>query len=211
MKRNISVLIVDDNALLRLGLKDAISGTDDMELAGEAINAFQAVEKYREQQPDVVTLDYRMPECNGVECAKSILAEFPNARIIILSVYEGDEIIWNAVQAGAKGYIPKSGDIETFLESIREVANGGSYFPASIAKKLAARSEQDELTEREFDVLRLLVSGHSNKEMADALNLAEQTVKMHVSKIIKKLGVADRTQAALLAVHRGIVDVKDPP
>ncbi len=202
-----TVLIADDNVFLRLGLKEAISNADDLAVTGESANAAETLEKYRQLKPDVVTLDYRMPGRSGVECAQDLLAEFPDAKIIMFSVYESDEIVWNAFQAGVKGYLPKSCNIEILQDAIRAVAEGSTYFPASIIERIDQRKEQEELTPREYEVLKLIAQGMANKEISDALHMAEATTKMHVSRVMKKLGALDRTQAALLAVQRGIVEL----
>lgn len=205
MSEPISVLVVDDNALLRVGLKDTVGDEPDMMVAGEAANGSEALERYRELQPGVVTMDYRMPNEDGLEATRKILAEFPDARIVFLSVYEGEEDIWNAWQAGVLGYLSKTGAIENVIEAIREVAAGNSYFPATIAGKLEARKEQDSLTPREMEVLKLIVEGCSNKEIMAKLSLSASTVRVHVSNMLEKLGVLDRTQAAVAAVKRGII------
>jgi DNA-binding NarL/FixJ family response regulator len=205
MRRKIRVLIVDDHAMMRLGLAEAIHGERDMTLAGEASNGSQAVDAYRELQPDVVTMDFQMPGMDGAEATAKLRAEFPDARVVVLSVFEGEEDIWRAVQAGAMGYVLKSAEVEDVLEAIRHVIAGDSYFPAVIASKLSARKTRDTLTPRESQVLRHIVAGLSNKEIASALRTSEATVKLHISNTLAKLGVSDRTQAAIVAVQRGIV------
>ena len=198
-------MIVDDHAMMRLGLAEAVNGERDMTLAGEASNGNQAVEAYRDLQPDVVTMDFQMPGMDGAEATAKLRAEFPEARIIVLSVFEGEEDIWRAVQAGAMGHVLKSAEVEDILEAIRHVTAGDTYFPAAVATKLNARKTRDTLTARESQVLRHVVAGLSNKEIASALKTSEATVKLHISNTLSKLGVADRTQAAIVAVQRGIV------
>jgi DNA-binding NarL/FixJ family response regulator len=205
MRRKIRVLIVDDHAMMRLGLAEAINGERDMILAGEASNGRHAIESYRELQPDVVTMDFQMPGMDGAEATTQLRAQFPDARIVVLSVFEGEEDIWRAVQAGAMGYVLKSAEVEDVLEAIRHVVAGDTYFPVSIASKLAARQTRDTLTARESQVLRHIVAGLSNKEIAATLHTSEATVKLHISNTLAKLSVADRTQAAIVAVQRGIV------
>jgi len=205
VKKKISVMVVDDNSLLRLGLTEAINGEEDLAAVGEAENGEQALKLYPKLKPDVVTMDYQMPGDTGVATTRKITAEYPDAKIILLSVFEGEEDIWTAVQAGAKGYLTKTGEIEEVLDAIREVAEGGNYFPAAIAQKLANREQRDTLTAREREVLELIVSGNSNKEIMVNLEISEGTVKLHVSHILEKLGAADRTQAAIMAVRQGIV------
>ena len=209
MSSTIRVMVVDDNSLLRLGVTEAVNGETDLKAVGEAENGAQALEVYRELQPDVVTMDYQMPGGNGIESTREIVAEFPAAKVILLSVFEGEEDIWNAVQAGAKGYLSKTGEIEEVLDAIREVAAGGSYFPAAIARKLALREERDSLTPREMEVLRCIVEGNSNKEIMSRLTISEGTVKLHVSRVLEKLEAADRTQAAIKAIRQGIVHLEE--
>jgi DNA-binding NarL/FixJ family response regulator len=205
MKRNIRVLIVDDHAMMRLGLSEAITGERDMTLVGEAANGPQGIELYEKLRPDVVTMDFQLPGPDGAESTARLRETFPEARVVLLSVFEGEEDIWRAVEAGAMGYVSKSAEIEEVLEAIRNIFAGDTYFPAAIAQKLAARRNRDTLTPRELEVLRLIVAGLSNKEIITALNMSEGTVKLHISNTLAKLHVADRTQAAIAAVQRGIV------
>lgn len=205
MKRKIRVLIVDDHAMMRLGLAEAVTGERDMTLVGEASHGAQALELYRELQPDVVTMDFQMPGADGAESTALLRAEFPEARVVLLSVFEGEENIWRAVQAGASAYVLKSAEVEDVLEAIRHVMEGGTYFPAAVAAKLAERNARDTLTPRELQVLQHIVAGLSNKEIANVVRVSEATVKLHISNTLAKLQVADRTQAAIVAVQRGIV------
>lgn len=205
MDKVLSILIVDDNALLRMGLVEALSGEDDLLLVGEASDGTEALEMYRKLRPDVVIMDYRMPLEDGVTATRKIVSEFPEAKIILLSVFEGEEDIWNAWRAGVRGYLSKSEAALVFLESIRTVAAGGTYFPEGIARKLEVRKEQGSLTPREMDVLRLIVDGQTNKEIMVTLNISASTVKLHVSNMLEKMGVCDRTQAAIMAVKKGII------
>lgn len=205
MKPTIQVLIVDDHAMMRLGLAEAISGERDMALAGEAASGAQAIEIYRQIRPDVVTMDFQMPGTDGAETTALLRAEFPEARVVVLSVFEGEEDIWRAVQAGAAGYVLKSAEVDDVLEAIRHVHAGDTYFPSAIAAKLAARKTRGTLSPRELQVLQRVVAGLSNKEIASALHMSEATVKLHISNTLSKLEVADRTQAAIIAVQRGIV------
>jgi DNA-binding NarL/FixJ family response regulator len=191
--------------MMRLGLAEAINGERDMTLAGEAANGTQAIALYRTLQPDVVTMDFQMPGGDGAESTERLRAEFPEARVVVLSVFEGEEDIWRAVKAGASAYVLKSAEVEDVLEAIRHVFEGDTYFPTAIAAKLAARETRGTLTPRELQVLRHIVAGFSNKEIAAALHMSEATVKLHISNTLSKLQVADRTQAAIVAVQRGIV------
>ena len=158
----------------------------------EAANGAEALALYRRHQPDDVTMDFQLPGADGAECTARLRAGFPDARVVLLSVFEGEEDIWRAVQAGAHGCVPKSAEIAEVLEAIRELAAGRGYFPAAIA----ARCARDTLTPREHQVLCEIVA---------ALHLSEAAVKLHISNTLTKLGVADRTQAAIQAVRRGIV------
>jgi len=205
MKRKIRVLIVDDHAMMRLGLVEAIAGERDLTLVGEAANGPQCLEQYRKHQPDVVTMDFRLPGADGAESTAHLRTEFPDARVVVLSVFEGEEDIWRAVEAGAMGYVSKSAEVEEVLEAIRSVVGGETYFPAPIATKLASRRMRDALTPREHQVLHHIVAGLSNKEIAATLHMSEATVKLHISNTLSKLHVADRTQAAIVAVQRGII------
>lgn len=208
MKRPIRVLIVDDHAMMRLGLAEAIAGERDMTVVGEAANGAQALALYREHRPDVVTMDFQMPGIDGAESTALLRGEFPDARVVVLSVFEGEESIWRAVRAGASAYVLKSAEVEDVLEAIRHVMSGDTYFPPAVAAKLAARETRDELTPRELQVLRHVVAGLSNKEIAAAVRTSEATVKLHISNTLAKLLVADRTQAAIAAVQRGIVQLE---
>lgn len=205
-EKTVKVLVVDDNALLRVGLTETIAIEPGLEPVGAAANAEEALELVRRLKPDVVTMDYQMPGESGVECTKKILAEFPDMKVVLLSVFDSQEDIWQAVQAGVKGYLTKkAGEVEEVLEAIHEVAAGDTYFPASIARKIEARSGQADLTPREMEVLQLLADGCSNKEIVDRLGIALPTVKLHIINLREKLDAADRTQAVVHAFKRGIL------
>ncbi len=202
----IRILVVDDNDLMRRGLTASLSIESDLKVVGDAANAREAIEMYRELKPDVVTMDYQMPGMNGVECTRRLLEEFPDAQVILFSIQDSQEDVWNAVQAGVRGYLTKrTGEAGIVLDAIREVANGGDYYPAAIARKISQRKEQQSLTAREMEVLHLLATGNSNKDIADRLDLTLPTVKFHVLNIRLKLGAADRTQAVVSALERGII------
>lgn len=205
MMSKIRILIVDDHAMVRLGLAQAIERQRDLVLVAEAGNGAQALQLYRQHQPDVVTMDFKLPGPNGIESTSAIRAEFPDARVLLLSIYEGAEDIWRATQAGAIGYVSKSVEIDEVIRAIRCVADGKAYFSAGLAEKLATRHPDDTLTQRELEVLQQIVAGRSNKEIMTALNMSQSTVKHHIERTFAKLGVADRTQATAVAVQRGVV------
>ncbi len=203
----VRILIVDDHAMVRLALAEAIDQHEDLELAGEAENGDRAIELYRELQPDVVTMDYQLPGMKGDEVIAAIREEFPEARIVLLSIYDTEESLWRAVEAGALGCVSKAVEINEMIAAIREVARGESFFSEGLEEKLEERRARDPITPRELEALRLLVEGSSNKEIEAALGLSPSTVKFHLVNVFAKLGVQDRTQAATAAVQRGIVDL----
>ena len=207
MKQNkkIRILVVDDHLIFRVGLIESIHSEGDMQVVGEAATGPQALEMYRKLQPDVVMMDLRLPQLSGVETTAAIRADYPNAHIIVLTTYEGHEDIFRALQAGACAYLVKSVAREELIRAIRVVHGGQSYLPADIAARLAQRQAKSELSERELDILRLIVKGNSNKEIGSALNIAEVTVKVHVRHVLQKLKVADRTQAVTMAIQQGII------
>lgn len=205
----IRVLIVDDHFTARLGLSMPINGEEDMTVIAEASSGRQAIMLYREHQPDLVLMDYRLPDQSGVTTLEAIRAEFPQARVLMLTVFDGEEDIYRAVTAGAQGYLTKSAEREEVLTAIRRVARGSTYFPEEILAKMKARERRRSLTEREIDILRLIVRGQSNKSIVATLKMSMGTIKLHVSMILEKMGAHDRTQAATLAIERGIVRLGD--
>jgi len=206
MKDNvIRVMLVDDHYLVRVGLANIIALEDDMSVCGEAGNADQALVLFRKEQPDVTLMDLRLPGRSGADATAAIRAEFPSARIIVLSTYAGDEEIFAALQAGAMSYLLKSVQREELVSTIRKVSTGQRHLPPEVASRLAGRLPRSQLSPRELDVLRLMVVGKRNREIADALSISEGTVKIHVSNILLKLGVSDRTEAVTTALQRGIV------
>ena len=205
MRSPISILIVDDHSMARLGLAVPINSQPDMKVVAEASTAAEAISQYRQHRPEVVIMDYRLAQHTGVQATEAIRAEFPSARVLFLSVYEGEEDIYRAARAGACGYLPKSVDGDVLLDSIRRIHRGDTVFPPALAAKLRARSQRESLTERETAILRQIVDGRSNKEIANTLHLSEPLVKLDVRKILDKLGAHDRTRAAILAIERGIV------
>lgn len=198
-------MVIDDQAVVRQGFVSLISTVSDMEIVAEGSNGREAVALYRQHQPDITLIDLRMPEMSGVEAITEIRREFPGARIIVLTTYDGDEDIYRSVQAGAQGYLLKDMFFEELESAIRKVHGGARLIPGSVAERLAARMSSSELTSRELEVLRQIVDGKSNKEIANVLSISEATVKSHINNILSKLGVSDRTQAATRALQRGIV------
>jgi len=201
----IRILIVDDHQVVREGLAAIINRQPDMAVIGEASNGQQAVELYRQHSPDVSLIDLRMPGMNGVEAITAIRIEAPNSRFIVLTTYDGDEDIYRALQAGAQAYLLKDMFREELLEAIRTVHAGQRRIPSAVATRLAERMAGNDLTAREVEVLRLIASGKSNKQIAARLEITEGTVKGHVNNILSKMGVSDRTQAVTTAIQRGIV------
>ena len=200
--------MVDDQAVVRQGFVSLINTVADMEVIAQGTNGLQAVELYREHKPDIMLIDLRMPILSGVEAISTIRKEFPGARIIVLTTYDGDEDIYRSLQAGAQGYLLKDVFFEDLEEAIRKVNAGSRRIPAVVAERLAERMSGSDLTGRELEVLQQIVSGKSNKEIGTQLNISEATVKSHINNILSKLGVSDRTQAATTALQRGIVHLK---
>ncbi len=203
----IRVLVVDDHFATRLGLALPINGEPDMTVVAEAGTAAAAIAAYRQHRPDVVLMDYQLPDKTGVETVTAIRSEFPDARILMLTIFDGEEDIYRAISAGVKGYITKSAECEEVLSAIRRLAAGAVYFPADIAAKYKAREARRPLTERELEILRLLVKGRSTKDIVAELHLSMGTIRLHISLILEKLGAFDRTNAVAIAIERGIVRV----
>jgi two-component system, NarL family, response regulator len=199
------ILIVDDHVVVRMGLRSMIESEPDMTVANEASNGAEALEMYKKDPVDLVLMDLRMPRLSGVEAIKSIREHDPQAHILVLTTYDGDENIFRALQAGAQGYLLKDVPKEEFVLAIRTVSQGDYYIPRQVASKLAQRLPTDQLSPRELDVLKLIVGGLSNKEIGDRLGVSESTVKNHVNSLLAKLHVQDRTQAVTTALKRGIV------
>jgi two-component system NarL family response regulator len=203
----IRVLIADDHSIFRQGLATIISRDPDMVVIAQAENGQQAINLFREHQPDVTLMDLRMPEVEGVEAIAAIRAESKSARIIVLTTYDSDEDIYRGLQAGAKGYLLKETEPDELLSAIRAVYRGQRYIPPDVGAKLVQRLSNPVLSERELAVLRSMAQGKSNADIATALSIGEGTVKSHVNRILSKLDVNDRTQAVIVAVKRGIVNL----
>jgi DNA-binding NarL/FixJ family response regulator len=208
--RLIRILTVDDHALLREGIAALVNAEPDMKLVAEASDGQEALEKFRSHRPDVTLMDLQMPALNGIEAINRIRSEFSNARIIVLTTYSGDVRVVQALRAGARAYILKGHVHRELLETIRAVDAGQKRIPAEIAAELADHAADDELTQREIDVLRLIATGNANKRIADQLSIGEATVKSHVTNILSKLGANDRAHAVTIALERGIIELIEP-
>jgi len=206
-KLRIRVLIADDHSVVREGLVSLISHKADMTVVGEAANGREAVELWKEHRPDVTLLDLRMPELDGVGTIKEIRASDEKARIVVLTTFDGDEDIYRAIQAGAKGYLLKDAPRETLMDFIRRVHAGETCVPVHLAAKLAERVSGKTVSERESDVLKLMAQGKSNKQISSALFISEGTVKSHVKGIFAKLNVISRTEAVANATRRGLIQL----
>lgn len=202
---SIRILLADDHPIVRDGLAAVIEDQPDMTVVAQAATGDGAAALALQLRPDVVLMDLRMPGMGGVNAIRALRAQWPQARVVVLTTYDGDEDIYRALQAGARAYLLKDTPRADLLDAIRAVHQGQTRIPPEVAAKLAERVAGQELTARELDVLRLLVLGHSNREIAAALHVGEGTVKFHVNNILGKLGVQDRTQAATEALRRGIV------
>jgi DNA-binding NarL/FixJ family response regulator len=205
MSEKIRILVAEDHLVARVGVTTIVNLQPDMTVVAEAPNGQQAVELYRQHQPDVALLDLRMPVMTGVEAALAIRKEFPHARMIALTTYGGDEDIRRALAAGVQAYLTKDVLHDELIKAIHAVHLGQSYLPAAVAASLAAQMPRPDLSSREVQVLELIVQGLANKQIAYSLGIAEHTVKNHVKSILSKLGVQDRTQAATAAIQRGII------
>lgn len=203
----IRILVVDDHFMVRMGLTASLNAEADMEVVAEVGDGEAALEAYNRCRPNLVIMDVRLPGMDGVAAAAAILREFPDAGVLMLSTHAGEEEIYRAMQAGARGYVLKSVLREDLLRAIREVHAGRRHLDPIVASHLAERLSHRSLTARELEVLRMVAKGWGNKEIANALNIAEVTVKLHVSHVLEKLNVKDRTEAATTAVQRGIISL----
>lgn len=203
--KTIRLLVADDHPIVRQGLVAILNAQPDMHVIAEANNGKEVIEQFRLHQPDVAILDLQMPEVGGVEAITTIRTEFPNAAIIMFSIYETDEDIYQGLRAGAKAYLLKDTPCAEILEVIRAVSEGQRYVPADIGTKLAARMERPNLSDREFEVLSLMATGKNNKAIASELTITENTVKFHVTNVMIKLGASDRTHAVVNALRQGII------
>ncbi|CAN5575527.1 response regulator transcription factor [soil metagenome] len=205
MSEAIRLLVVDDHPVVRQGLVALLKTVDGIDVVAEANDGNLAVEQYGRHLPDVTLMDLRLQSMGGVEAIKLIRSQWPAARVIVLTTFDGDEDIYRAMQAGAKAYLLKGTSVEELISAIRAVHLGRSRISPEIAEKLAERMSGPQLTNRELDVLKQIVRGRSNKEIASDLAISEATVKTHINSLLAKLSVTDRTQAATAAIQRGIV------
>jgi two-component system NarL family response regulator len=207
MADRLKIMLVDDHYLVRMGLASIIALERDMTVCAEASTGEQARALFRTHRPDVTLMDVRLPGMSGTQTSQAIREEFPDARIVMISTYVTDEEIYGALQAGAMAYLVKSVQREELTSAIRKAAAGQRHIPAEVATRLADCMTRSQLSSRELDVLRLLMSGRRNREIAAALDITEGTVKLHVSSILAKLGASDRTEAVTRALQRGIVQL----
>ncbi|RXH58934.1 response regulator [Granulicella sibirica] len=205
MSDPIRIMLVEDHQVVRQGLVALLSSIDELEVVGSVGDGVEAVAMFRTLKPDVTLMDLQLPKMGGVEAIKQIRAEFPEARVVVLTTYDGDEDIFRALQAGARGYMLKGMPFDELLKTIQAVHAGKSRITSPVAEKLAERVSGQQLTARELSVLERIVAGRANKEIAADLFISEATVKTHVNSLLGKLGVVDRTQAATVALQRGFV------
>ncbi|BCM92281.1 transcriptional regulatory protein LiaR [Abditibacteriota bacterium] len=207
---SIGVLLVDDHPVVRAGMAALleIDPEENIRVVGEAGNGHQAIERFEELRPDVTLMDLRMPELDGVEAIRAICTRHPQARIIVLTTFDGDEDITLALRAGASGYLLKDSPREQLLQAVRSVAGGGRFVPPEVASRLTARDNFESLSPREAELLQIIAEGKSNREIANELFITEGTVKFHINRILTKLGASNRSEAVAIALRRGLVRKK---
>jgi DNA-binding NarL/FixJ family response regulator len=203
----IRVFSVDDHPLLREGIAAIINNQQDMQVIGQAANGHDAVEGFKKHRPDVTLMDLRLPDMSGIDAMTAIRAEFPGARIILLTTFEGDVEIKRALEAGARGYLLKSMPPKELVEVIRQVHAGKKRIPSQLAAQLAEHMSDEALTTREIEVLGQIAGGNRNRDIAERLFISEETVKVHIKHIMEKLGASDRTQAVAIGIRRGIIQL----
>jgi DNA-binding NarL/FixJ family response regulator len=204
MAPKFGVLVVEDHPIMRLGIAAIINAQPDMRVCSQAESGTDAVNMFRKHRPDVTLMDLRLPGMSGLDALRAIRHNDPAARCVVLTTYEGDEDIHQALEAGAAGYLIKAMSHETLVDALRKVHAGTRFLPAPVAQSLATRTPNSDLSPREREVLALMVHGKSNKDIGGALGITEATVKCHVSVILERLGVTDRTQAVIAALQRGL-------
>ena len=205
---HIRVLSVDDHPLLNEGIAAIINSQPDMQLAAQASTGGEAIQKFREHQPDVTLMDLRLPDMSGIDTMIAIRAEFPEARVVILTTFQGDVDIQRALEAGARGYLLKSMSPRDLVAVIRQVHAGKKRIPSEVVAQLAEHMGEEDLTPRELDVLRHAADGNRNRDIGQKLFISEETVKVHIKHIMEKLGASDRTQAVAIALRRGIIELR---
>jgi DNA-binding NarL/FixJ family response regulator len=203
----IRVFTVDDHPLLREGIAAVINNEPDMLISGQASNGREAIQQFREQRPDVTLMDLRLPDISGIDTMIAIRNEFSDARIVMLTTFEGDVDIRRALAAGARGYILKDLPPRDLVDVVRQVHVGKKHIPAQVAAQLAEHFSDEALTEREREVLQLVAGGNRNRDIAERLFISEETVKVHIKHIMEKLDASDRTEAVTVAVRRGIIQL----
>ena len=205
--KRIRLLTVDDHPLLREGLAAIINNQADMTVVAQAASGKDAIDQFRKHHPDVTMMDLRLPDMSGIDALAAIRAEFPDARIIMLTTFEGDVEIKRALEAGARGYLLKSMPPKELLDVIRQVQAGRKRIPPQLAAQLAEHMSDESLTEREVQVLGQIAGGNRNRDIAERLFISEETVKVHIKHIMEKLGATDRTQAVAIGIRRGIIQL----
>lgn len=205
LTRPIRLLIADDHPVVRRGLTAVLDDQEDMEVVAEVGNGRDAIAQFRQHQPDVAIMDLRMPEVKGVDAIAAIRGEFPHACIIMLTIYDTDEDIYQGLRAGARAYLLKDTPLEEIMEVIRAVCEGKRYIPNPISEKYITHAERPQLSDRERQVLELMASGKNNRAMSEALGITEHTIRFHVANLIDKLEAGDRTEAVVIAMRRGLI------
>ena len=203
----IRIMVVDDHPVVRFGLVAILGAQPDLTVVAQASSGEEAIELFRQHQPDVCLMDLRLPQMSGADVIRTLRKEFPDSVFIVLTTFRGDDDIHKAMSAGARSYLLKGMSHDELLEAVRKVHSGGQYLPNTVRQSLANRMPSSDLSARESQVLALIVKGFTNKEIAAALNITVGTVKWHVNIILGRLNVSDRTQAAVAALHRGIIEL----